>query len=415
MARNKNGQIIPDDQDVNYGTNTAEVQKESTANLKAGKDKEKLDDLYSRYEKAVGLGKDELGKQIYEVETGKKFNGSMKQIPLQRYEKKYEPNIGVRGNDVWVKPETDKKPLPAGSSSGTDTTPLPKVEQEQIDVSNDATRQEKAQIKDAADEGRNYIRENNLVDSAKDIADKYDLYTKNIDTHYIDGLPRTIMQAWRNGKFGAPATEDAKKIRNALLTNEVGTMLSNMGAGIKGGEQKEGLWTASVRKNMEEADNRNNEKFSANMKNQLAQLDLSAKEQIELEKHINEIMADTTMAVAAKHANNIEDTIGLWHLKQALGESWNKMTPKQQMGFMNAVNAMQNGDTASGKAILHAALGDEGMVDIQKKMSDYTLKQSKANADMALTDAAFRPIMNGMNIVNGVGNLVGNAAKLAGL
>lgn len=370
---NKNGQLIPDGEAKDFGTNTAETQKESNSKIKSKKK--------SAWESFLEGGRADENDPNLLASTGS-------------------------GASI-ISDDSKKKALPKGSSSGTDTTPLSKGEQKQLDTSNDATRQEKAQIKEAADDARDYIRENDLTDIAEKAREKYDLYSGNVDSHYVDGLPRSIIGAYKAGKFGAVGSKDAKAIRNNLLLNEFGTMIYNMGSSLKNQDTKEGLWTSSVRKNMEEADKRNNEKFEQNMMNQINQLDLSAKEQIELEKHVNEIMADNTLAVAAKHANNIEDTLGLWHLKEALGSRWSEMTTKEKQSFLNAVNAIQSGDTASGKAILHSAFGDDYIADMQKQMTDYQLKQSAANAKMAETDANYRGLQNGVGVFNSVAGTIG--------
>lgn len=400
---NKNGQIIPETEDVSFGVSNPQ-QTVSSAGValkninKAEKEAAKKQELKDRddyYQDVYGMSTNEYFSKVQDAGIGIE-----PPQPLKKYV----------SFDDWKKQKT----LPEGSSSGTNTIPLNKEVQNEIDTSNDAVRQEKAQLKQTADEVREDTRKNNLIDIAEEGRKKYDLFSSNVDSHYIDGLPRSIWNAWKNGKFGTPDSKDAKSVRNTLLMNEIGTMLSNMGSAIgRNGEMKEGLWSSSVRRNMEEADKRNNDKFETNMKNQLAQLDLSAKEQLEMEKHINELMADNTFAVAAKHANNIEDTIGLWHLKQALGKEWNNMSSKDKMGFLNAVNAIQNGDTTSGKAMLQSVLGDEGMAKLQKQMSDYQMKQSKANADMAETDANFRGVQNTMGVVNNVAGAIGSVVGLA--
>lgn len=348
--------------------------------------------------------------------TKKTFKEKWQDFVKQGQADENDPNLVMStGSGASIVTDDKKESLPEGSSSGTDTIPLSEGEQEQIDTSNDATRQIKAQIKETAKEIRKDAEENDLGDIAKKAMEKYGFNTANINTNYTAGLPRSIWKAWKDGRFdpsGLSSTKDAKSIRNYLMMNEFATALENMGAGIKNGEKKEGLWTASVRKNMEEADNRNNDKFKTDMNNQMQQLNIGAEDQIELNKHINEIMADTTMAAAAKHANNIEDTIGLWHLKQALGESWGKLPKDKQRDVLVAINAMNNGDIPSAQALLYTTLGPEGYVDMQKKAADYTLKLNKANADKATTDASYAGINNAMNIVNGVAGLAGNVAKL---
>ena len=313
---------------------------------------------------------------------------------------------------------TGKKELPEGSSSGTDTIPLHKDVQESIDTSNDATRQEKEQIKEAADEVRDYVNKNDMSDVAKNAMQKYGLNTALIDTNYTKGLPKSILKAWKDGKFGSPSLKDSKSVRNYLMLNELGTMLSNMGAGVKGGESKEALWTSSVRKNMEEADARNNEKFKTDMTNQMQQLNLGAEDQIELNKRISELMADNTFALAAKHAGNIEDTIGLWYLKEALGNRWSKMSGDKQLAFLSAINAVNNGDVPSAQAIMLSTFGTKETADIvrqmqinQGKISNYDAKIKKAQSDTAEANAVLGVFEKGVGVVDSAISAFGNAAS----
>lgn len=312
---------------------------------------------------------------------------------------------------------TGKKELPEGSSSGTDTIPLPKDVQEKIDTSNDATRQEKEQIKEAADEVRDYVNKNDMSEVAKNAMQQYGLNTALIDTNYTKGLPKSILKAWKDGKFGTPSTKDSKSVRNYLMLNELGTMLSNMGAGVKGGESKEALWTSSVRKNMEEADARNNEKFKADMNNQMQQLNIGAEDQIELNKRISELMADNTFALAAKHAGNIEDTIGLWYLKEALGNRWSKMSGDEKVSFLSAVNAMNNGDAPSAQAIMLATFGTDETANIIRQMqinagknSNYDTNIKKAQSDTAQANAWLDVTSKGISAVDDFISVIGNGA-----
>lgn len=323
---------------------------------------------------------------------------------------------GGSGSEVQFK-KAEKK-LPEGSSSGTDTIPLPKDVQESIDTSNDATRQEKEQIKEAADEVRDYVNKNDMSDVAKNAMQKYGLNTALIDTNYTKGLPKSILKAWKDGKFGSPSLKDSKSVRNYLMLNELGTMLSNMGAGVKGGESKEALWTSSVRKNMEEADARNNEKFKTDMTNQMQQLNLGAEDQIELNKRISELMADNTFALAAKHAGNIEDTIGLWYLKEALGNRWSKMSGDKQLAFLSAINAVNNGDVPSAQAIMLSTFGTKETADIvrqmqinQGKISNYDAKIKKAQSDTAEVNAVLDVYKKGVDALDSTISAFGNAAS----
>lgn len=354
-------------------------------------------------------------------ETKKAQKEAKNKEKAKRIEDRYSANSApVYFGGVGSADDTSagKKELPEGSSSGTDTIPLPKEVQESIDTSNDATRQEKEQIKEAADEVRDYVNKNDMSDVAKKAMQQYGLNTALIDTNYTKGLPKSILKAWKDGKFGTPSTKDSKSVRNYLMLNELGTMLSNMGAGVKGGESKEALWTSSVRKNMEEADARNNEKFKADMNNQMQQLNIGAEDQIELNKRISELMADNTFALAAQHAGNIENTIGLWYLKEALGNRWSKMSGDKQLAFLSAINAVNNGDVPSAQAIMLSTFGTKETADIvrqmqinQGKISNYDAKIKKAQSDTAEVNAVLDVYKKGVDALDSTISAFGNAAS----
>lgn len=354
-------------------------------------------------------------------ETKKAQKEAKKKEKAQRIEDRYTSGsapVYFGGTSNADDTTTGKKELPEGSSSGTDTIPLPKEVQESIDTSNDATRQEKAQIKEAADEVRDYVNKNDMSDVAKKAMQQYGLNTALIDTNYTKGLPKSILKAWKDGWFGNPKSKDSKAVRNYLMLDELGNMLSNMGAGIKGGEQKDALWSSSVRKNMEEADARNNEKFKTDMTNQMQQLNLGAEDQIELNKRISELMADNTFALAAKHAGNIEDTIGLWYLKEALGNRWSKMSGDKQLAFLSAINAVNNGDVPSAQAIMLSTFGTKETADIvrqmqinQGKISNYDAKIKKAQSDTAEANAVLDVYKKGVDALDSTISAFGNAAS----
>lgn len=364
----------------------AKVERKEAAKQQQKAAQKELDDYYNEFYK--------MSKSDYDNLVASSGSGSEPPKPVKT----------VIDFDTWKK---NRETLPAGSSSGVNTIPVDPEVQEKMDTSNDVTRQEKAQIEKTADEVREYVNKNDVSDAAKEAMKKYGINTALIDTNYTKGLPTSIWSAWKDGKFGPKGTDSAKKVRNYLMLNELGTMLSNMGEGIKGGEKKEGLWTSSVRKNMEEADSRNNEKYRTDMNNQMNQLNLGAEAQIELNKRISELMADNTFAIAAKHAGNIEDTIGMWYLKEALGERWGKMSGDKQLAFLSAINAMNNGDVPSAQAIMISTFGPEETANIarqmqmnQGKISNYDANIKKAQSDTAQANAWLDVTGKGVDIVD---------------
>lgn len=404
---NEKGQMVYVDENGNDVTQKTSVQnkkqsdKELKASQKQAKKEAKAKDIKDR---------DEYYKDVYGM-SANEFFGRTSDAGVG-----LEPPMPIKG---YVSYEDWKKNrnVPVGSSTGTNTEPIPAEVQEKIDTSNDATRQQKAQIKEGADEVRQYIKDNDLSDVAADAMKKYGYNTSLIDTNYTKGLPRSIWQAWSNNDFGPKGTKDAKHVRNYLLANELGTMLSNMGAGIKGGESKEGLWTSSVRKNMEEANNRNNEKFKADMNNQMQMLNIGGQGQIELNKRITDLMADKTMNMVAQHAGNIENTIGLWYLREAMGERWAKMSGDKQLAFLSAVNAIERGDVPSAQAIMLTTFGTKETADFarvmmknQEKISNYDTNIKKSESDTAQAKAWLNVVDTSATTVRNIASAFGNIA-----
>ena len=82
-------------------------------------------------------------------------------------------------------------------------------------------------------------------DSSYNWQELYDSYTKradaykNVDDHFLEGLPTFIFRRYQNGEFGDPKGQDSKLRLAYFMINGVGTALQNASSAIKGGQMQE--------------------------------------------------------------------------------------------------------------------------------------------------------------------------------
>lgn len=398
-----------------YGNETAMIQ----ANKGKAVAKE-VEKAQKKREKEQQAKLDETGRKILK-ESGYKY--SFRPDSVNGYT--IPPELRKKFNDAGISPRWDvygwtfepyKAPKASTSISAVASSPA-KVEPKKTETPKTKTniQEQYDTVKDAADKARDYIDQNDLIAKAEEGREKYNMFAENIDTKYTDGLPKSIWKAWKSGKFGTPESKDAKNARNYLTMDAIGTALSNIGSSWGGGATEKNMWEGSVRKNMEEADKRQNEKFETNMMNEIEQLNVGAKNQQELNKRVNEVMADETLAIAAKHANNLEDTLGMWRLKQALGAEWDKMSKKEKQAFLNASNAAARGDVATAQAMMTTEFGEKEVANLQKKMLQYQnsimaaqARQSNASAVITEKSGDWFEAEHGMGMVNGALGAIGS-------
>lgn len=133
-------------------------------------------------------------------------------------------------------------------------------------------------------------------------------------------FPKSIWKAWKDGEFGTPDSEDAKKTRNYLMLNSAMTAIGNAARGFQGGlqhtgaEHKDTLWQKRQEENMARQTNRENEQFDV----------------------LKQAETDTKLA-----------------------DMWGSFTPEQKQGLMDAKNAFAKGEYGKAEDIMRNSMGNE--------------------------------------------------------
>lgn len=241
---------------------------------------------------------------------------------------------------------------------------------------------------DRANEGAKAdVEKDNLIESeSEDLSKLRDLY-KDIPDYGIEGLPSTIMQAYRSGLLGEVGSKDAETARNQLVLNQIFNTLGNMGAAWQGKEGTQSLWDTKTAKDWEAATERKNEKFKTQMEQQLNLSNLAAEDQEKARAAIKELSTDAYFQRAAQQLNNIEDTLGLFELKKAIGNEWGKMDKASKQNVLAAYQLVANGNIDAAQNAVNSMPRSE-QEKVGNALLDAQLKQAVANGNLTAAQAA---------------------------
>ena len=117
-------------------------------------------------------------------------------------EKNFQTGTGSSGNFIGAEEKTSKKtsaPKGGTSTDGKQNSPTANRQNADMTIQQDLEKQKAQEEKD-----KNW---NNTLDSAKKMYEA----SKNIDDHYIENLPKTILGAYKAGEFGDVGSKEAKQ------------------------------------------------------------------------------------------------------------------------------------------------------------------------------------------------------------
>lgn len=270
---------------------------------------------------------------------------------------------------------------------------------------------------DRANEGAKAdVEKDNLIESeSEDLSKLRDLY-KDIPDYGIEGLPSTIMQAYRSGLLGEVGSKDAETARNQLVLNQIFNTLGNMGAAWQGKEGTQSLWDTKTAKDWEAATERKNEKFKTQMEQQLNLSNLAAEDQEKARAAIKELSTDAYFQRATQQLNNIEDTLGLFELKKSIGNEWGNMDRASKQNLLAAYQLVASGNVDAAQNAVNSMPKSE-QEKVGKALLDAQIKQAIANGNLTSSQAALinkqvanyeadMVLRNGMLLMQSIGNFV---------
>ena len=117
-------------------------------------------------------------------------------------EKNFQTGTGSSGNFIGAEEKTSKKtsaPKGGASTDGKQNSPTANRQNADMTIQQDLEKQKTQKEKE-----KNW---NNTLDSAKKMYEA----SKNIDDHYIENLPKTILGAYKAGEFGDVGSKEAKQ------------------------------------------------------------------------------------------------------------------------------------------------------------------------------------------------------------
>lgn len=294
-----------------------------------------------------------------------------------------------------------------GDSEDTETTPM------EVNTEN-ADKQAEDAISKAVEGATEKVEENNLIEKEAGDLEKLRALYEDISDYGVEGLPTTIMQAYRSGLLGDVGSKDAETARNQLILNQIFNTLGNMGAAWQGKEGTQSLWDTKTAKDWEEATTRKNEKLRTQMEQQLNLSNLAAEDQEKARAAIKGLTSDAYFARAAQQLGNIEDTLGLFELKKSIGNEWGNMDKASKQNVLAAYQLVAGGNVDAAQNAVNS-LPQSQQEKIGKALVEAQVKQAQNNNALTAAQAALvnQTVANygwiqGMQILNQTLSVAGN-------
>lgn len=305
---------------------------------------------------------------------------------------------------------------PAGSGAGfsiDDNEDNEKTSEMNVNTEN-ADKQAEDAINKAVEGATEKVEENNLIEKEAGDLDKLRALYDDISDYGVEGLPTTIMQAYRSGLLGDVGSKDAETARNQLILNQIFNTLGNMGAAWQGKEGTQSLWDTKTAKDWEEATTRKNEKLRTQMEQQLNLSNLAAEDQEKARAAIKGLTSDAYFARAAQQLGNIEDTLGLFELKKSIGNEWGNMDKASKQNVLAAYQLVAGGNVDAAQNAVNS-LPQSQQEKIGRALVEAQVKQAQNNNALTAAQAALvnQTVANygwiqGMQILNQTLSVAGN-------
>lgn len=163
----------------------------------------------------TGLKEDVLDPHAFKA---KDFNPNGSVI-----EKNFQTGTGSSSNFIGAEEKTSKKtsaPKGGASTDGKQNGPTANRQNADMTIQQDLEKQKTQEEKE-----KNW---NNTLDSAKKMYEA----SKNIDDHYLEQLPRSIISRYKNGEFGEKGSKEAKDRLSAFIIGQVGSAVKALSNGL---------------------------------------------------------------------------------------------------------------------------------------------------------------------------------------
>lgn len=295
-----------------------------------------------------------------------------------------------------------------GDETGdTETTPM------EVNTEN-ADKQAEDVIGKAVEGATEKVEENNLIDKEAGDLDKLRALYDDISDYGVEGVPTSILNAYKSGLLGEVGSKDAKSARNQLILDSILSAIANTANVYQGKEAQQSLWGSKTAKDWEEATTRKNEKLRTQMEQQLNLSNLAAEDQEKARAAIKGLTSDAYFARAAQQLGNIEDTLGLFELKKSIGNEWGKMDKASKQNVLAAYQLVANGNVDAAQNAVNSLSQDKqekigtALVNAQVNQALANNRLTNAQADLVNTTVANYGWIQGMQVLNQTLSTVGN-------
>lgn len=254
------------------------------------------------------------------------------------------------------------------------------VDTQKSDMEVNDTNEQAESIIDAALEGaKEKVEEDNFIEAESADLDKIrDLY-KDIPDYTVEGVPTSILNAYKSGLLGEVGSKDAKSARNQLILDSILTAIANAANTYQGKETEQSLWGSKTAKDWEESTARKNEKLRTQMEQQLNLSNLSAEDQEKARAAIKSLSTDAYFTRAAQQLNNVEDVLGLFELKKAVGNQWSNMNKTDRQNILAAYQLVASGDVNAAQNAVNSLPKDK-QEQVGKALLESQIEQAKNNS-----------------------------------
>ena len=138
-------------------------------------------------------------------------------------EKNFQTGTGSSGNFIGAEEKTSKKtsaPKGGASTDGKQNSPTANRQNADMTIQQDLEKQKAQEEKD-----KNW---NNVLDSAARLGEA----SKVVNDHYIENLPKGVINAYKKGEFGEPGSPEAKQRLGYFVLDAISSPLKALANGM---------------------------------------------------------------------------------------------------------------------------------------------------------------------------------------
>ena len=249
-------------------------------------------------------------------------------------EKNFQTGTGSSGNFIGAEEKTSKKtsaPKGGTSTDGKQNSPTANRQNADMTIQQDLEKQKAQEEKD-----KNW---NNTLDSAKKMYEA----SKNIDDHYIENLPKTILGAYKAGEFGDVGSKEAKQRLAYFMVDNFANVLktfSNAAAANAGRgpifSDIENQWDKMQKTNLANAIENRWKKYETETANAMDLIKQRGFADEEINEAVDKISANNRLQTAFNRATEDEKA----YVLEVMTEIGDKIGNMNDTEFVNTIMGM---------------------------------------------------------------------------